>query len=225
MGRMGKAVLSEQCVQPAAASFLFQGIEEARIREALTMDGVCVKRFPAGAELVFSRKDRRQLGILVSGEARVYRQAGTARVLINVLKSGDMTGAASLFSADADFTPAVIAKGPLCMLLFDEEAVESLLQSDFRFARNYIVYLSERIRFPTGRIQSVASPTAEEKLLAYLRQQAADGRRELTVSMTGLSQTLSMSRASLYRAMDALERKGLVLREGKTVFLLEGSGC
>lgn len=165
--------------------------------------------------------NRHQLGILVCGQAWVYKQSGEDRVLMSVLEAGDITGAASLFSLQQEFTTAVVARGSVRMLLFSQQAVEQMLQQDFRLTRNFLTYLTGRIHFLTHRLQDVSRTSAQQKLLGYLCQLAVEGQVQLTMGMTGLSQALSIGRASLYRAMEQLQEQGVLRREGKTIYLLD----
>ena len=47
----------------------------------------------------------------------------------------------------------------------------------------------------------------------------SDDKCEITVSMTELSDVLRISRASLYRVMDSLEKSGKINRDGKKIYL------
>ena len=91
----------------------------------------------------------------------------------------------------------------------------------FALAENYFCYLTERIHFLTGRIESIASPTVADKLLNYLAQNAENGAVGIPHGYNRLASTLSVSRASLYRVMDELEREGRIAREGKRILIKE----
>jgi len=221
MARVGKAIWMERCAELAGNSFLFAGIEKEAVQQALMQPGVSLEQFASGAEIFSPEADRQQLGILIEGQAWVYKQSGEDRLLLSVLEAGDITGAASLFSPQQTFTTAVVARGSVRMLLFSREAVEAMLRQDFRLTRNFLGYLTGRIHFLTHRLQDVSRTTAQQKLLGYLQQLAEGGRVQLTMGMTGLSQALSIGRASLYRAMEQLQEQGALRREGKTIYLLE----
>ena len=96
------------------------------------------------------------------------------------------------------------------------------MQENFSLAENYFCYLTERIHFLTGRIESIASPTVADKLLNYLAQNAQDGAVNVPQGYSRLANALSVSRASLYRVMDELEREGRIARVGKRILLKQG---
>lgn len=134
---------------------------------------------------------------------------------------GALLGAASLFLADAHAVTEVDALTPCEVLFFDEETLKTLMQENFALAENYFCYLTERIHFLTGRIESIASPTVADKLLNYLAQNAENGAVGIPQGYNRLASTLSVSRASLYRVMDELEREGRIAREGKRILIKE----
>ena len=93
--------------------------------------------------------------------------------------------------------------------------MDRLLGEEPVLRRNYLRYLSGRIRFLSGRLQSVTQAGAEGKLARYLLANAVDGA--VNISATDLARQLGLSRASLYRAFDALEQANLIRRTGKTI--------
>jgi DNA-binding MarR family transcriptional regulator len=93
-----------------------------------------------------------------------------------------------------------------------------MLRADFRLAENYIRYLTRRIYFLNDRIEELICPSTDQRVLLYLTQNAEDGR--FTLAMTTLAQSLSISRASLYRALDKLEAAGRIRRDGRTIELV-----
>ena len=140
---------------------------------------------------------------------------------MSVLTPGALLGAASLFLADAHAVTEVDALTPCEVLFFDEETLKTLMQENFALAENYFCYLTERIHFLTGRIESIASPTVADKLLNYLAQNAENGAVGIPQGYNRLASTLSVSRASLYRVMGELEREGRIAREGKRILIKE----
>ena len=198
---------------------LFQGLPAAFVESAAARG--YVECFGAGTPVFLSGEANRRLGVLVSGSAEVYKPTGAGRILMSVLTPGALLGAASLFLADAHAVTEVDALTPCEVLFFDEETLKTLMQENFKFAENYFCYLTGRIHFLTGRIESIASPTVADKLLNYLAQNAENGVVNVPHGYNRLASALSVSRASLYRVMDELEREGRILRKGKQILLRE----
>jgi DNA-binding IclR family transcriptional regulator len=68
----------------------------------------------------------------------------------------------------------------------------------------------------------VAQTGAEGKLARYLL--TVPSGEPLRLSATDLSKRLGISRASLYRAFQALEDARLIRREGKSMYVLDPAG-
>ena len=200
---------------------VFRGMDEAFFSRAL--EGARLETFRAGAVVMAAGEKMRALGVIVAGEADVYkRRDANAQegLLMSVLKAPDCFGAATMFLSDAEAATEVRTRRGCKVLLFPEEWLKTLMRENFAFAERYIAYLTERVHFLTGRIESIASPTAAEKLYIYLAQSAQNGIVRLPHGMRALAGALNISRASLYRVMDELEAHGRLRREGNTIYLL-----
>lgn len=197
---------------------LFRGLEEGFVARA----AMCAKvvSFAAGETLFSEGGEAQGLGILLSGRAHVYKAAGESRVLMSVLEPPAMTGASCLFVRNARPVTEVLAVRPCKLAVLDEGTFRALMQENFDLAENYMRYLADRVRFLTGRIESIGSPGAAEKLMNYLELNARDGRLALPMGYKALADALCVSRASLYRVLDSLEAEKKLRRDGKTIYLL-----
>lgn len=199
---------------------LFTGVDAETAERAAVEHGYIVS-VKAGERLLSAGSEKKRLGVILSGAARVYKTAGGRRIFMSALKAGEMIGAASLFQKDARAVTEVEATKRCEVLFFDEAELKTLLRAEFRLTENYLAYLTGRIHFLTDRIETMGSPTARDKLLSHISSGAADGVYTLKAGYNALADALGIGRASLYRAMDALEAEGLIKREGTTIFILE----
>ena len=87
--------------------------------------------------------------------------------------------------------------------------------------RNYVAYLSERIRFLSAKIDALTAGPALRKAAQYLLSRQDGETAELDCSITDLACRLGVSRASLYRALDGLEAAGSIARKGRRVRILD----
>lgn len=169
-------------------------------------------------DIVFSKETYSPvICIIIKGEARVSK----GETVISHLKDGEIFGAAFLYNQNYEFENTVTALTPLKVVIIEKDGIDKLIQSDNSVAFNYIIYLSERIGFLNSKIEGYTKPSAEEKLLLYLQKNSdnVDGKCEISVSMTELSRVLHISRASLYRVIEALENQGKICRDGKKIYL------
>lgn len=212
-------MLNAAHTQLIAQTPLFAGLDEAIVRRAAELAHV---RAYAPGETVFTEGGAaRGLGILLEGRAQVHKAAGGSRVLMSVLEPPAMTGASCLFLPDASAVTEVLAIKACKLAVFEEAVLRSIMRESFELAENYMRCLTGRIRFLTGRIESIATPGAAEKLMNHLALNAREGKLTLPLGYTALADALCVSRATLYRVLDVLEAEGRLHRNGKTIYITE----
>ena len=155
--------------------------------------------------------------IIIKGEARVSK----GDTVISHLKSGEIFGAAFLYNQNYNFENTVTALSSLKVVIIEKSGIDYLIENDKSVSFNYISYLSERIGFLNGKIEGYTQSSAEEKLLLYLQKNCdnTNGKCEISVSMTELSRVLHISRASLYRVIEALENQEKICSDCKKIYL------
>jgi len=190
---------------------LLRGVEETLLEQIIQAEGAELVQFSAG-QVVYSPRDfRRCLGVLLSGQLQVTKDT----LAVSVLEPGELFGAAALYSDAPEYATTITARRSSRCLLLDQSLVDRLLGEQPLIRKNYLHYLTGRIRFLSGRLQSLAQSSAEGRLARYLLANSKNG--SLTCSATDLARRLGISRASLYRAFEELEHGGLIFRQGKTI--------
>ena len=190
---------------------LLRGADEDLLTLVAGAEGADLVPFSAGQVVYSPQNFRRCLGVLLSGQLQVTK--GT--LAVSVLEPGELFGAAALYSDAPEYATTITAKRPSRCLLLDQSLVGRLLGEQPLIRENYLRYLTGRIRFLSGRLQSLAQAGAEGRLARYLLANHQHG--SLTCSATDLARRLGISRASLYRAFEELEHGGLIRRQGKTI--------
>ncbi len=197
-------------------TFLFRGVTDERIAALLNREGVSVVRFEKG-ETVFSRESQtRMLGVVLHGVCAVMKESENARIPMSVLKQGELFGAASLFRGNDPYVAHVYAKESVWALLISEDALKAMMRDEFDVAENYMRYLTARIRFLSGRIDTFLPQSVEERVLHHMRQYAKDGAYAPEKGMQSLADALRISRATLYRAVGKLMEEGVLTKDGRT---------
>ena len=187
-----------------AETFLFRGAPPEAAEQALTDPRTIRRREEKGGVIYTPSRFQRSLGVVLEGRVQVNK--GT---LI----------AAALFNDRPDYATTLTARTTCRLLLLPQELVEELMGLFPAVGRSYVAYLSERIRFLSGKIDALTAGSAERKVAQYLLSRLEGEWAELDCSATGLAKRLGVSRASLYRALDALEESGAVRREGKRFYI------
>ena len=208
----------ENIAEIIMATPLFKGLDASVSHKAA--QSAQVLEFAAGEAVFTEGGSVPGLGVLISGKAEVHKTAGGKKVFMSLLEPGAMLGAAGLFQNGAATVTEVIAAKPCTLAFIGEEELKELMGENIDLAFNYMRYLTGRIRFLTSRIESIASPNASEKLMNYLALNSVDDRLTLPMGYTALADALCIGRASLYRAMDAMENDGRIKREGRTIYIL-----
>lgn len=190
---------------------LLRGVPEDGIARLLDEPGAELVSFSGGQVVYSPQHFSRRLGVLLSGSLQVTK----GELTVSCLEPGELFGAAALFNDRPDYATTLTARTPCRVLLLPQALVEELMGRFPEVCRSYVAYLSERIRFLSGKIDALTAGSAERKVAQYLLSRLDGEWAELDCSATGLAQRLGVSRASLYRALDALEARGAVRRAGK----------
>ncbi len=195
---------------------IFKDADEKTLTRVLNTYGQSVSY--SKNDVVFSKDNYSPvICIIIKGEARVSK----GETVISHLRDGEIFGAAFLYNQSYEFENTVTALTPLKVVIIEKSGIDELIKCDSSISFNYISYLSERIGFLNGKIEGYTKPSAEEKLMLYLKKNADvnNGKCEISVSMTELSHVLHISRASLYRVIEALENQGKICRDGKKIYI------
>ena len=197
-----------------AGSVLFKGAPREASYEAAER-AECVSFVPG--ELLLSGEG--YVGLIVSGYAQVVKPGRDGAVTMSLLGSGDIYGAATLMGGVPPKTEVRAVKNVTVLKLREEDFV-LIMERYFAVTKNYCRYLIGRIRFLTERVECMAGGTAAEKLWRYVEKNAENGSLHLSFGMDALASALSLSRASLYRAFDELEKDGKLSRKGHEIRIL-----
>lgn len=198
-------------------SFLFRGFSEEEIMALVCLPGIEYIHYSTGTAILSAKAGSRLLGILLRGGAVVEKHSGEGLLRMSVLQPGALFGVATLFSGaeEREFPTRIIAQKNTSALLIPEDTLRTLMRADFRLTENYLRYLTGRIYFLNARIEDLISPTVEQRVLLYLTHNAVGD--SITHGLTALAQALCISRASLYRALEKLERDGSIRRQGRSI--------
>ena len=211
-------LVSPQEMEHLSGCALFAGLDREQVCSILSAPQAQIACFAHGETVYSPQHFQRSLAIVLSGQLQVTKGA----LSVSTLHPGELFGAAALYSDAPEFASTVTAHTDCRCLLLPQQLVDKLLSENEQLRRNYLCYLTGRIRFLSSRLQSLSQSGAEGKLARYLLSAARDG--VLSCPATQLSQRLGISRASIYRAFAALEEGGLITRTGKTIRITDPGG-
>ncbi len=210
---MNKAEKSALCSCP-----LFSGFEAGEIEAFLHGIGAYRESFPSGEEIRLEKDGTTRMGILLSGGLKILSPSDDT--ILNRLEPSSLFGVSCLYGEKSAETVIIASKASTVLFLSGEDS--QVLWENRALRKNLISFLTDRIRFLNRKIASFTAHSSEEKLLCYLQQNADEnGRITLTRSYSELARALHLGRASLYRAMEKLESRGVMTRDKKALLLLD----
>ncbi len=206
-------------------NFLFENVREDAIEALLAREDVGCVAFEGGETIYDLHRYRRSMGIILSGRVEVYNETGSHAVLLNILSAGQTFGVATLFYDAGFYVSHIVAKSRCEVLFITQQALCALFHNDMQAVENYIAFLSGRIYFLNRKIDSFTRESAQQRLAMYLADAAVKTERGYLVrmpfGMNKLAALLSIGRASLYRAMQALIENGLIERTGRLIRIID----
>lgn len=207
-------------------SFLFDGMEGDLVDTVFASSECTCMEFEPGEKIYTRNHFDASIGIVLSGKLDACKPGEDgAGLTLNTFYPGGIFGVAGLFNNSKQYVSEVAAVKRSRVLFLTQALLHSLFRQDYRIAENYIGFLSNRICFLNSRIDNFTGGNAQYRLASFLLSvsaQSADPLRfELPCTLTQLAGTLDMGRASLYRAMDALESSGVLQRSGKSIVLVD----
>lgn len=210
--------LTEKQKHEVCSCFLFQGMNAGQMEKISLIDSLTAVKFAAGQEIYSARNFRRAIGILTSGRVVVHKGH---EVELNALHAGDCFGVAAMFHPVKEYVATVQAKTAAEVVFISDGQLKELFSQYPQTAINYIAFLSQRIHFLNRKIDSFTAPNAQAGLCLYLLENQRDGIATISGGYSRLARQLNIGRASLYRILDQLEKREIIRREEKTVFLLD----
>ena len=211
--------LNEKELNTVKGTHLFRGAPETVLRKVLAATDCEVRDFEKGETVYSGKSFSRSLGVVLDGSLRVTKDNADGHAMImSTLVSGSLFGAAALFNDEEQYATNITALEASRIVFFSQRLVERIIRREPQIAENYIKYLSERILFLNKKMYLLTAGTAEQRLAGFLLDNLSIGHAaELPLPMNRLASALNISRASLYRAMDALCGCGAVVKTGKKI--------
>ncbi|MCI8331377.1 MAG: Crp/Fnr family transcriptional regulator [Clostridiales bacterium] len=192
--------------------FLFRGMAADRAKVWLGDERIFEKDFERGERVLPSDQYLPCLGLITRGSVRVEKQADHKHVPLRQMKKGEIFGAAALFGGQS-YVTVITARAKTSVLFFPQEFVKDLLLAEPLAAMNYILFLSDKVRYLNEKIDFFTAGDAKDKVYEYFQRHAnEDGTVRLTLSLKELSEQLDIGRASLYRAIDGLVEIGKIMK-------------
>ena len=160
------------------------------------------------------------LYVLCEGRAAAYAADEDKHVLLRTFEPYEIFGISNLFT-DQPFVTKIIAKTDCTVLVLYKPFLTYLIDNDVAVRYQYIAFLAQKTLYLNQKISCLTAGSAEQKLAYWLDANACGDIVQTQIPMNALCTMLDIGRASLYRAFDKLEQEGFIIREQKTVRILD----
>ena len=207
-------------------TFLFSGIQKSISRQLIGELKYTTSSFNKG-DIVYSPKEyEKKIGFVVSGSCKVYKyKTSEKNLLLNSLHPGDSFGILAVFTDEGEFPTVIEATKKTEILFIDREECKRLISKNSEVAISVIGFLASKVSFLNTKISTLSGKNISEKLAIYLlcdTLSASDGHIPLNIQRA--SSALSVSRQSIYRAIEALEASKLIKHVDNKVYILDREG-
>ena len=205
--------------------FLFKKISSDKLCKIAEKYEFHFFEFESGEKIYSPNDFSKKIGFVYSGECLVEKErCDRNSVPLNILKKNDSFGILAVFSSDY-FPTSVKAKKTSTVLFLDKASLLSLINQYSEIALSVIEFMSNRIEFLNKKIATFSADTVEEKLAFYILQEAKNTNFNfITLNLSKTAKILNAGRASIYRAITALEELKLIKFENKKIYIEDLAG-
>jgi|GEM_PF-6997152 len=144
-------------------------------------------------------------------------------ITVRTLKKGDITGVSGLFTNEnpkAGSASVLSVSKQARVLAIGKMQIHKLLLENPEFNMEYIVFLTDRIRFLNSEMLYYTTQNAKKRLISYLIKNSKGDNTFIPINMSKLASLLNMGRATLYRLMAELEENDVIKRENRGLTII-----
>lgn len=210
-----------------SGTFLFRGVSAELSDSAFASSSCTCAEFETGEHVYTRTEFQRSIGVVLSGGLKAVKgEEDGPGIILNTFERGDVFGVAGMFGGSDRYVSDIVAVRRSRVLFLPQSLLRDLIDQEPRVAENYIAFLSGRIRYLNTCIDHFTGGSAETRLAQFLITlgESKKGVVKLPYSLTQLSDTFGVGRASLYRALNALTEKKLIRRTGRLIEILDLEG-
>ena len=212
--------LTQQEIVVLRKTFLFHRLSPAAYMKLSEQNfhGAFRAEIRAEGQLEYPSEDRNYLGVVIAGELLELREPTFQN---RPLGEASVIGVMDLFSKERGPRDGIVAKTRSRVVFFTAQQLRELFDAYPGMMMRYINFLTARTQELRWEYLMAATPSALDRVRKYCASQMDEsGVIALPRSMSALAGRLHMSRSTLYRCFDQLERDGVLRRQGKDLIIL-----
>ncbi|MCA1726998.1 MAG: Crp/Fnr family transcriptional regulator [Actinobacteria bacterium] len=177
------------------------------VRELAASIGV--ERLPAGTRILGVGEEVGFIGIIESGEVEVFHRRGARRVMLQVLRAGDMIGDVPYFCRmTSPFSARALSE--VVLLRLDDARIKNLLHTRPMIAERFLYSLASRLERMQRRLLQLTGRSLRAQVARLLIDEIDGDRGRLDLPQSMIAELLGAARPSVNRVLKDLESEGIV---------------
>ncbi len=194
---------------PLKELFLWEGVAPETVDTCLKELSV-PKTFEKGAVIYSERDFPRAFAVVLSGKIAICSHSGAA---MRTLEQGAVFGVTALFGNERYATTiSVVSRAKLQFI--EEKQLTRWMACDPQISMNYIQLLHRKILYLNEKIRLYTEGSVEERLMDHITAHTApDGEIHFPGGLASVARELNIGRASLYRTLDTLAEKHIIIKK------------
>ncbi|MBI4259732.1 MAG: Crp/Fnr family transcriptional regulator [Actinobacteria bacterium] len=182
-----------------------------------------VSRLPAGTRLLGAGKLVEAVSIVEDGEIEVYHRAGVRKVVLQVLREGDLLGDLPFF-CHMESPYSARALTDVTLIRLDGDQLERLLSTRPVLCRRFLYSLASRIERMTRRLLGVTQGDLRRQVSMLLLDETEERGPVLSLPQSTIAELLGATRPSVNRVLKQLEAEALVRLSYRRIEVLDRPG-
>ena len=167
-----------------------------------------VETVEAGTRLLGTGGPVELIGIIERGEVELSHRAGIRRVVLQILRDGDLLGDVPFFCRlPAPFTARALTE--VMLIRLNRSSVDRLLAARPAVAQRFLYSLASRLDRMQQRLLQLTGGDLRQQVASLLLDEAGEGRL-VRLPQATLAQLLGATRPAVNRILKALEAEGLI---------------
>ncbi len=196
--------------------FLWKDLPSERIKQYLAQLPP-PRSFEKGAVIYSEREFPRAFAVVAEGKAEVLAHSGAS---MRMLETGDVCGVTALFGNER-YASTIRAASRLKLQFIPENLLTDWMEAEPILSMNYIRFLHQRILYLNEKIRLYTEGSAEERLRRHIEGHIRpDSSVDFPGGLAAMARSLNISRTSLYRTLEQLERQQYIVKKDRKWFKL-----
>ncbi|HWC32356.1 MAG TPA: Crp/Fnr family transcriptional regulator [Actinomycetota bacterium] len=185
-------------------------------------ESIGVARLEAGTRLLAPGGPVEWIGIIERGEVELSHRSGIRRVVLQILRDGDLLGDVPFFCRlPSPFTARTLTD--VMLIRLERVDVERLLATRPMLAQRFLYSLASRLERMQRRLLQLTGGDLRAQVAALLRDETEEGADLVRLPQATLAELLGARRPSVNRALKDLESRGVVRLGYRRIEIVDAS--